>query len=221
VTDHSLSNLDHHNPIEDFACHFPEVKFAPGSKLFSNSGQPNFYFYLRTGTVRLSQTLENGQIVNMHIFYPGSFISLLSLAGNMEQYDFEAVTEVEAYQIPREVFLAEARKNAFFTFELLLHAMRGMKGLLYRIEHTASASAQRRVAGLLGYFARHQPLSSIENGLIPIEVTHQEIADWLGLTRENVSLQLKKLEDDGIIKRHQKLIHVVDARKLLERSHQD
>lgn len=160
--------------------------------------------------------MENGQVVNLHIFYPGSCVSLLSLAGTSEQYDFEAADEVEAYEIPREVFLLETRKNAMMTFELLLHAMRGMKGLLHRIEHTASSSALRRVAGLLGYFAKHQPLSTIQNGVIPVEVTHQEIADWLGLTRENVSLQLKKLEDDGVIKRHQKLIEILDALKLMK-----
>lgn len=187
------------------------MKFAEGTKIFSNQSQPIFFYYIKSGTVKLSQTMENGQVVNLHIFYPGSCISLLSLTGATEQYDFEAAQEVEAFQIPREVFLLEARKNAMFTFELLLHAMRGMKGLLHRIEHAASAPALKRVAGLLGYFAKHQPLGTIERGVIPVEVTHQEIADWLGLTRENVSLQLKKLEDDGVIERHQKLIEIHDA----------
>lgn len=212
----TLSNVDHSNPIEDFVSSFPKVKFVAGSKVFSHQPQPSFFLYLLSGTVMLSQTTENGQTVNLHVFHPGSCVSLLSLTGESDQYEFEAIDTVEAYQIPREIFLSEAHKNAVFTFELLLHAMRGMKGLLHRIELTSSASALHRVASLLGYFAKHQPPEVIKKGVIPVEVTHQEIADWLGLTRENVSLQLKKLEDESIIQRHQKLIEIKDLQKLLQ-----
>jgi len=216
VSEQTLSNVDHSNPIDDFACNFPKVKFTAGTKIFSRQPQPAYFFYLLSGTVMLSQTSENGQTVNLHVFHPGSCVSLLSLTGASDQYEFETIDAVEAYQIPREMFLLEARKNAMFTFELLLHAMRGMKGLLHRVEHAATASALQRVASVLSYFAKHQAPQTIKNGVIPIEVTHQEIADWLGLTRENVSLQLKKLEDDAVVKRHQKRIEIIDLQKLLQ-----
>lgn len=216
----SHSNLDHVNPIEDFACKFPRVKFSAGAKLFARGSQPQYFFYVIEGSVKLSQTAENGQVVNLHVFYPGSCISLLSLTGPSDSYDFEAATALEVYQIPREEFLAEARKDAVLTFELLLHAMRGMKGLLHRIQLNASEPAIQRVSGLLVYFAKHQPLSTVEKGVIPVEVTHQEIADWLGLTRENVSLQLKSIEDQGLIKRRQRLIEVLNVPGLLKLSRQ-
>lgn len=190
--------------IESFAKQFPRKTHHQGVKLFT-SEESSFFLYLIEGSIRMSQIGEHGQTVNLHVFQPGACLPLLSLVGPNDSYDFEAVTNIEVYQIPKEEFLAEVHANASFTYELLIHAMQGMRGLLYRIQHTAAVPAYERVAGILVYFARHQN---------PIEITHQEISEWLGLTRENITLQLQRLENENLIKKHSKRIEILDLEKL-------
>jgi CRP-like cAMP-binding protein len=197
------------DPLETFASQFPQVTYPGGTKLFVNESQPSFFFYLIEGTVQVSRTNEEGAEVILHIFYPGSCISLLSLVEPANNYDFVTLTEVKAHQIPRKEFFIEARQNGEFTLTLLTHAMKGMKGLLYRIQQMSSVSAYERVAGMLMYFARHT-VEKNENKPLKIHVTHQQVSEWLGLTRENVTLQLKKIEENGLILRHQREIEIID-----------
>lgn len=192
------------NALESFASQFPKRSYRKGSKLFTTE-EASFFLYLIEGNIKLSQIGERGQTVNLHVFYPGSCMSLLSLVGPSDSYDYEAMSDVEVYQIPKDDFMSAIQSNAAVTYELLIHATQGLKGLLYRIQHSASVTAYERVASLLVYFAQHQN---------PISVTHQEIAEWLGLTRENVTLQLQKLESDKLIVKRSKHIEVPDVERL-------
>jgi len=157
----------------------------------------------------MSHTNEQGQEVKLHIFYPGSCVSLLSLIEPSDVYDYVTLTTVEAYRIPRDAFLQTLHRNPEITYHFLLHAMKGMTGLLYRIQHTASASAYQRVASVLVYFARHADSSTLS-----LTLTHQEISEWLGLTRENVSIQMKKLERTGLVAKVDNHIVILDLAQL-------
>jgi CRP/FNR family transcriptional regulator, cyclic AMP receptor protein len=197
--------------LETFAQEFPQRKYIAGTNFFTDESQPSFFLYLIEGTIQLSRTTDDGTEVILHVFHPGSFLSLLSLVEAGDAYDFTAVSDVTVYQVPRKEFFEEARKNGEFTLTLLTHAMKGMRGLLYRVQQTSSASAYQRVAGLLIYFAKHAKGEDRQENSCIVHITHQHIAEWLGLTRENVTLQLKKLQDSGYIVRHQGEIEVVDV----------
>jgi len=133
---------------------------------------------------------------------------LLSLVDNNDNYDFEAETDIEVFQIPKDSFLTELQRDGAVTYELLVHAMGGIKGLLTRVHQANSSSARGRVAGLLAYFARHQSGNDGDQ-MLTVQVTHQEIAEWLGLSRENVTLQLQYLEEAGFIQRENRVIRIL------------
>lgn len=189
--------------IDLFIHHFPLVKYPKGTHFFADHVYP-YFLYLKKGAVQLNHTAYDGEILHLHIFYPGACISLLSLVEPREPYDFIALTEAEAYKIPREAFLQSLHRNPELSFHFLMHAMKGMKGLLYRVHHDASASAYQRVASLLLYFLKHSKS----------HITHQEIAEWLGLSRENVSIQMKRLEREGLIGKEKNKIILLQTDRL-------
>ncbi len=193
--------------LESFANHFPRRTYHQGTKLFT-SKTSSFFLYLISGKVGLSQIGTDGQTIHLHRFYPGSCISLLSLVDNNDNYDFEAETDIEVFQIPKDSFLTELQRDGAVTYELLVHAMGGIKGLLTRVHQANSSSARGRVAGLLAYFARHQSGNDGDQ-MLTVQVTHQEIAEWLGLSRENVTLQLQYLEEAGFIQRENRVIRIL------------
>lgn len=202
--------------LQQFAQKYPLRRFPVGTKLFTSKESSSFY-YLTRGCVKLSQVGEKGQIVNLHLFYPGACLPLLSLVTVNDTYDFEAVSEIEVYQIPHDHFVQQLRRDGELSYQLLLQVMEGMKWLLYRIHHGINLTAYQRVADILCYFLRHQESElPAAAGRAPLRVrtTHQEISEWLGLTRENVSIQLKRLEEDGLIRKGAKVIEVLDPPRL-------
>lgn len=195
--------------VEIFVHRYPLVQYPAGTKLFTDQQNQNPFLYIQSGCIEMSTTNEEGQEIKLHIFYPGSCVSLLSLVEPSDSYDFTTLTNVEAYKIPHDVFLQTLHRNPEMTYQFLVSAMKGMKGLLYRIQHTASASAYQRVASLLLYFAKHT-----NSPTLSVPLTHQEISEWLGLSRENVSIQMKKLERDGLIAKAENHIVLLDPPRL-------
>ncbi len=138
----------------------------------------------------MSATNEEGHVTTFHIFYPQSCISFLSLLRNGKNlYDFLALDEVTARKVPYHDLVDFLQNNADVSFEFNKRFLAGIDGLLHRISQSSSMRAYEQVASLRAYFRKHHHQTRI---------THQDIADWLGLSRENVSIQMKKLERAGL-----------------------
>jgi CRP/FNR family transcriptional regulator len=166
--------------------------------------------------------LPNGRAITIHIFYPKACFSLLQFVSVLvPKYDYVALQASTARQIPLQDFqdfLQHDSTTCFYFFERML---RGTLGLMKRIESLQSLSALEQVASLLLYFARHfgEKRSFAEMGfkeLTSFIVTHQELANWLGLSRENTSIQMKKLEKMQLIDRAGKYVVITNMEQLRE-----
>jgi CRP/FNR family transcriptional regulator len=147
----------------------------------------------------MSVSAANGKTVVLHLFFPGSLFPLLSLAGQDQQhYELEALTPIEVRMIPFAVFQKQLKSHPELSYLLLTRLAAGLDRMTLRLQQNLSNTPQQQLASLLLYFVRHQEHSTNSSPLITI--THQDLADWLGLSRENVSLQLGKLVAQGILK---------------------
>jgi CRP/FNR family transcriptional regulator len=200
--------------IRQFCEVFPLKKFESQECILRAENSTEFLFFLQDGCVKMTSTLASGQNVPLHIFYPGSCFSLLSLVNNgHNNYDFTAITSADTFCIPQTAFQEFLQKNGEVCFAFLANVLRGNQGLLSRLEHNISLTAYQQVAGLLLYFLKHHPDLAGTNPS-SIRLTHQEIADWLGLSRENVSIQMKKLEREKFIGKVGKFVTVLQPTEL-------
>ena len=92
--------------------------------------------------------------------------------------------------------------------DLQLRLLQGLQGLLLRTEQGTFLGAKDQVLSLLYYFAKHFSKEKNEK-VLSVKITHQEIADWLGLSRENVSIQMKQLGREGSIQIKDHFIHLL------------
>ncbi len=74
--------------------------------------------------------------------------------------------------------------------------------------------AKGRLANLLIRFANDFGQDVEEGTMIEIILTHQEIANLLGVSRVTVTKTLNKLIDEGIIKIKERKIYILDDEKL-------
>lgn len=198
--------------ITQFFAEAPTQNFAAKEILLRADDELESFFYLESGCVKMCTTHAKGENTTLHIFYPGACFSLLSLITEKKNiYDFVAMNDVVVRRIPYQTFVDFLQNNADVSFYFLTRTVAGLQGLLHRLEQTFSLSAYQQVASLLLYFAKHSENSTT----IAVRLTHQDIAEWLGLTRENVSLQIKKLEREGLIaKSDGSFFQIVDVKKL-------
>lgn len=195
------------NKIAGFFNQFPAIAYAKSEKLLTAGSANHFFYYIETGAVKMSLPSSSGKTLMIHILFPGSFFPLLMLVNeNSNEYDFTTLLPTTVRKAPITEVQTFLQTHPDVLFDLNQRLLKGLQGLIRRLEHSTLSSAYQQVADLLGYFATHF-------GEEKIKITHQEIADWLGLSRENVSLQMKQLEKDGLIAVHQHQISVTNLLK--------
>ena len=89
---------------------------------------------------------------------------------------------------------------------------RRMKALDVQVLRQVSIGAQKRIPVILFELATKEGIE--QDGRIRINVTQQEIADYLGTCRQTTSTMLKSLKDDGIIEIHRGYVFVNDLLRL-------
>ena len=129
------------------------------------------------------------------------------------------MTPVELTKAPKEELLGFLRANPERLMDLTTRLLVGLNGLLVRIEHLLSKDAYHKVASavfLAGKrFGRKEGKGKV---VVELPLTHQDIADLSYLTRETTSLEMKKLEKQGLVGKKNRLLIIKDMKKLRQES---
>lgn len=206
--------------LHHFFKQYPEFKFAPNQTVLAAGSANTALFYVEEGAIKMSKTIPGGKNVHAHICFSDSFFSLFSLLNNdANQYDFITITPATVRRVPKTELVSFLQANNDVLFLVQTRLLRGMQGLLKRIESGTLTDAHSQVASIISYFAKHfldTNNSIVSSPRISVRITHQEIADWLGLSRENVSIQMKQLEKDAVIKMDKRRIVITNPTRLSE-----
>jgi CRP/FNR family transcriptional regulator, nitrogen fixation regulation protein len=165
-------------------------------------GDPTDYMFLVvSGTVRTCRTYETGTRSIIAFYLPGDLLGWTNAAKH--SLSVEAATDAIILFLKRSVLLSVASQERGFANTLLAATT---NELLRTQEHAMmiSRSAQCRVAK----FLTDLWMRLGKTACIDIPMSHQDIADHLGLTIETVSRVITNLERAGLVRRvsPQKLI---------------
>jgi CRP/FNR family transcriptional regulator len=91
----------------------------------------------------------------------------------------------------------------------------GLDGILTNIEYLLSGNAKRRILAVLLLSAKRFGQKNDHNQIIiQLPLTHQDMANLCGLTRETVSLIIEELIDKKIISSKKQLLTIQDLKSL-------
>lgn len=171
--------------------------FAPRTMLFDQGALAGAVFNVTEGVVRLYKSLPDGRRQIMGFALPGDFLGLAL----MDRYGVtaEAVTPVQVCRFVRSSFLSYLegkphllrRLHEFAGHELSL----AQDQMLLLGRKTAEEKVAAFLINLQTRYGRIGPTSVT----IPLPMSRQDIADYLGLTIETVSRTLTKLAREKII----------------------
>jgi CRP/FNR family transcriptional regulator len=179
------------------------------------------FYYVESGAVKMSHSSVDGRTVVLHIFFPRSYFSLITTTTDgLNQYDFSTMVPTTLRKVPESELLAFLKSDSEVLFESHQRMLKGINGLLTRIKQSSLTGASSQVASILLYFAQHfatkKTLKKAASAHFTLKITHQEIADWLGLSRENVSIQMKRLERLDLIRHLDHFIEIKDIKSQTE-----
>lgn len=200
---------------------FKKLSFKKGETLLRADEEPRGVLYLTKGYVKLYSLSKNAQQLTLIIFKPEDFFPMMwAINGTPNAYYVETMTEVELYKAPRQEFLKFIRKNVDVMAEINSRILTRFGGVLNRMEYSMFGNATNKVASMILICAERLGKENKRKKSIIIQVplTHQDIANLIGVVRETVSIEMKKLQKKGLIDYQGKYLIVKNRQKLKEES---
>ena len=191
--------------------------YKKGEIILRPEDKPQGVYYIKEGFVKLSTILENGKELTLNIHKPGTYFPMMwAIGGISNSYYFQAQVTTLIHRAPKQEVLSFLKKNPDVFFELTRRILVGLGGILTNIEYILCGNSYTRVAGAIYLSAKRfgEP-SGKDKVIIQLPLTHQDIANIAGISRETASIAIKKLEVRKIIS-CQHHIFIVNATKKLE-----
>ena len=183
---------------------------------FENDSEKKLYL-LVDGQVKLSMLSSEGREKVMTILQGGDIFGEISLFDHDPHPLTAEVLEKARLMIldwnDLEEIIMEQPRLALKIIEALSKKTRLLTS---QVRDLVFHDAKGRLANLLIRFANDFGQDVEEGTMIEIILTHQEIANLLGVSRVTVTKTLNKLIDEGIIKIKERKIYILDDEKLNE-----
>ncbi|MFH1130366.1 MAG: Crp/Fnr family transcriptional regulator [Pseudomonadota bacterium] len=195
---------------------FVQIEQGRRRHLFFMKGDPgNSIYFVSAGRVKISRITPDGK--ELTIAYRGvgeSFGELCLEDGTPRQDMAEAMENTTAVVIPRERFekLLQSQVDLAYNFCRMLCLDR--RELELRFENVVFKDVNTKIAELLLSLSVERGVE-VENGiLLDVKITHQEMANLIGSTRETVSLTLAQFKRSGLIRFEGRKIVIRDRERL-------
>lgn len=197
------SNLPRH--VRDRLLQFANVRrIAKGEQVFGPKYVPDNLLFLYDGTIRVSQSSDNGREIVLYRVEAGESCVLTTACMLAEEaYNAEgtAETDVTIVSLPKLALDQLAGEESAFRNFVFAAYSRRLLDLLRVVDDVAFGRMDVRLA---------DRLLTLTAGYREITATHQQLADELGTAREVISRILNDFQKRGLIAQSRGRIALVD-----------
>lgn len=184
----------------------------PRSAMVLQSGLVKVYGITTGGDQRTVTLLSAGDIFPVECVFDKSRVSL---------YYYEAITDCTVLSLPKSDFTAAMEQDQALqqqVFQTYMAHYTSATMHIYALEHS---HAQEKLVYILQYLVARFGEKQ-DNGFTKIELrlSHQDIAEMVGLTRETTAVELHRLKDKNLID-YQRFSYYVNVPLLVQATGSD
>ena len=183
--------------------HYPAGQF-----IFLEGDEANNLWFIHRGTVRILKQSHNGRQQALCAVDRGKCFGTCPLFDGTNPADAQALTAVELLVLPRSSLQSLVYQNPALTRCLLGLYTERLKLLAKLGECLGTWTVAQRINDCLLAYA-----TNTDNDVI-VQLSHEEIATFVGTAREVVSRHLSELESKQFIESHQRCIRLLNIQAL-------
>ena len=194
-------------------------RFPGGTALFHERQPSDRVMLLIAGRVKIASTSEDGREAVLAFRGPGDVLGELSaIDGQPRSASVIAVEEVEVVVIPATDFRAFLERAPRATLWLLTRVIARLREADRKRAEFGASDTIGRVAARLIELAERYGEPTPGGVRIDLPITQEELASWVGSSREGVNKALHTLKGLSWVETERRSITVVDMEALRRRA---
>ncbi|HEX2608452.1 MAG TPA: response regulator [Flavisolibacter sp.] len=207
-----LSDMSRSGVMEKFSEKYHIEPYEKKSLLYEEGRRPRFLYYLVKGKVKGFRNHEDGKEYITDLYSDGDFMGYTALIEEKNYDDSATVLErSEILQIPRDEFLQMIYGDMAIATKFIHIITRNVKEKEERLLQLAYGSLRKRVAkALVDITSKFR----LEKGQAPIEISREEIAQYVGTATESLIRTLSDFKAEKLIEINSGKIKVSEVDKL-------
>jgi CRP/FNR family transcriptional regulator, cyclic AMP receptor protein len=186
-------------------------RLGPAETLFQKGDPGSALYAVRRGQVRISTGTGSGKRLTLNILGSGDvFGEIALLDGRPRTADATALESTELFVLQRRDFLIFLEQNSTVAIRLIELLCERVRWMSDRVEETALLTIEVRLARRLLMLARDYGSE--------IQISQDELAQFVGTSRESVNRQLQDWRRAGLLTLGRSRITLLDLSGLSARS---
>jgi len=210
LTDAEFSQLEHI---------FVLRSYRKGQVIFLEEETGNYMYLVLSGKVKVSKSGAGGKETIIAIHRTGDFFGEMSLLdGKTSPATVSAMEDAKIISVVG----ADFHKYLMHNEKVMLQIINVLCARLRQVWQTqslSSSTADARIRMGIYQLATKHGIRDAHGTIIDLKITHQELAEMVGTSRETVTRTLARLRDQGILEIEQRRMTLLDAEALLDNDH--
>jgi len=204
--------------LTEIGAHFHERSYPKNSVIFLEDETGDYMYVVRQGRVKVVRQLPSGKETILAFHDAGEFFGEMSLLdGGTTPASVIAVAPTTILSLSRRDFRTQL-SNPKVNEALLRMLCQRCREAWAQVELLTLHHAEARIRSLVHQLCRSKGEADAEDGSVRIgsRMTHRELADMAGITRESASRAVSRLQKLGLLRMESGSLRVLDPEALLD-----
>ncbi len=201
----------------------PPHLIKKGTIILNEGDHLDRLYCIKEGFVKLYRLSSEGRETTTYLFGPGNVLGLRALTsrGGCTKHTVEALTNVKILTMPKQEYFDSLVKHPELLVDITHMALQRLDYAEKKLEGFIIADTTSRVANFLFdcmyRFCQPLPKDGTKTKItLPLALTHQRIAEFVGAFRETVTLTMKRFQAEKVLTIERSKITIINLQKLKE-----
>jgi CRP-like cAMP-binding protein len=189
--------------------------FPPKAYVYSPQDAAESVLLLADGRARLVSLSDDGKQTILAFVDPGDLFGELAVAGvDFREEYAETLAVSTVVQMPREALESLMSRHAPLSLAITKLIGLRRRRIERRLQHLLFRSSRDRLVHLLLELVEDYGQATPDGTRIALKLSHQDLAEVIGTTRESVTLRLGELQREGLVRVVRRTVVVTDPGRL-------
>lgn len=212
------------DPFQVFLQKYHTRKFDKGELILVQGETPECAYVIKKGVVETYNLTAQGEEKPINYDIQGEVFPIAWVFGQVRRtnYYYEAFTKCELYCVPREDYLQFIQQSTPRLMSIFKQFVTQHLNSQLRVNALEQSKANAKVLYTLHFLCLRYGVDVRKNMVrIQLPLTQQDMANFMGLTRETTGIELKKLQRSGVItyRRQNYIVRTDRLNSLLDESY--